>query len=80
MALVCEKGVSVESTSPPLFIGKPRGRIGTQKTQNAHANVTHEGHNGEAKELHGGASLAGHPLWDPPKMGSLVPKYFLLEA
>ena len=73
MALVCEKGVSVESTSPPLFIGKPRGRIGTQKTLNAHANVTHEGHNGEAKELHGGASLAGHPLVGPSQKGFLSP-------
>ena len=37
------------------------------KTQNAHANVTHEGHNGEEVELHGAPHMwPANPLGGPP--------------
>lgn len=68
----------MEAAPPPLFIGKPRGRIGIQKIPKHPNFMSHikgiKGIKGRQVELHGGAApLNVPPTWGAPQRGFLSP-------
>ena len=68
--------MSVESASPPLFIGKPKGQGGSQNTKKPITWILYKGKMGRLEEYHGWAPPWPANLMGGPKGGSLVPKFF----